>query len=81
MPMYTIVNKKTEDTQTVMCSYDSLQEKLKELGTDWSQQISAPALISGTGNVINKTSGDWKNLMSKIEKGAGGSREGVNIKS
>jgi len=70
MPMYTIINKKTEDTQTVMCSYDSLQEKLKELGTDWSQKIGAPALVSTTGNVINKTSSDWKNLLGSIKKGS-----------
>jgi len=81
MPLYTIKNKKTEDTQTLMCSWDSLNEKLAELGDDWSQEIGAPALISGTGNVINKTSGDWKNLMKKIEKGAGGAREGSNIKT
>ncbi len=70
MPMYTIVNKKTEETQTVMCSYDSLQEKLEELGTDWSQQIGAPALVGHTGNIINKTSSDWKNLLGNIKKGA-----------
>ena len=70
MPMYTIVNKKTEETQTVMCSYDSLQDKLKELGTDWSQQIGAPALVGHTGNIINKTSSDWKNLLGNIKKGA-----------
>ena len=70
MPMYTIVNRKTEDTQTVMCSYDSLQEKLKELGPDWSQQLGAPALVTHTGNIVNKTSSDWKNLLGKIKKGS-----------
>lgn len=76
--MYTIANKKTEDTQTVMCSYDALQEKLKELGEDWYQQIGAPALVSHTGNVVNKTSSDWKNHLSNIKKGAG---RGSNIKT
>ena len=81
MPLYTIVNKKTEDTQTVMCSYVSLQEKLVELGEDWRQEIGAPALITQSGSVLSRTSGDFQNLMSKISKGAGGAKEGVNIKS
>jgi hypothetical protein len=40
--------------------------------------MSAPALITHTGNVINKTSGDWKNLMKNIKKGSG---KGNTIKS
>ncbi|MAI05241.1 MAG: hypothetical protein CMA07_05975 [Euryarchaeota archaeon] len=78
MPMYTIVNKKTEGTQTVFCSYEKLQEKLEQLGEDWSQQIGAPALISTTGNIINKTSSDWKDHLKKIKKGSG---SGTNIKT
>jgi len=78
MPIYTIINDKTGETEDVMCSYDSLQEKLKDLGKDWRQQVGAPSLVSTTGNVVNKTSGDWKNLMQRIEKGAG---RGSNIKS
>ena len=81
MPLYTIVNKKTEDTQTMMCSYVSLQEKLVELGEDWRQEIGAPALITQSGSVLSRTSGDFQNLMSKISKGAGGAKEGVNVKS
>lgn len=78
MPMYTIVNKKTEGTQTMFCSYEKLQEKLEQLGEDWSQKIGAPALISNTGNVVNKTSSDWKQHLKNIEKGSG---EGTTIKT
>jgi hypothetical protein len=82
MPLYTIVNKKTEDKETMMCSYVSLQEKLEELGEDWQQEIGAPALLYGsTGNVVNKTSDGWKDLLKSVKKGAGGDREGVTIKS
>jgi len=76
--MYTIVNKKTEGTQTMFCSWDKLQEKLEELGPDWSQQIGAPALVSSTGNLVNKTSSDWKQHLKNIEKGSG---SGTNIKT
>ena len=78
MPLYTIVNKKTKATQTMMCSYVSLEEKLKELGDEWSQEIGAPAIVSTTGNVVNKTSSDWKNHLTNIRKGAG---RGSNIKT
>ena len=78
MPMYTVVNKKTQERQKMFCSYDKLQEHLKDLGEDWSQEIGAPALISATGNIINKTSSDWKDHLKKIERGSG---SGTNIKT
>lgn len=78
MPLYTIVNKKTKKTQTMMCSYVSLEEKLKELGDEWSQEIGAPAIVSTTGNVVNKTSSDWKNHLQNIQKGSG---RGTSIKT
>lgn len=78
MPLYTIINDKTGETEDVMMSWDSLQEKLKDLGEDWRQQIGAPSLVSTHGNVINKTSGDWKDLMKNIKKGSG---RGNNIKT
>ena len=70
MPLYTIRNKKTEDTQTTLCSYVALQEKLTDLGEDWTQQIGAPALISHTGNIVNKTSSEFKQLLGNIKKGS-----------
>jgi|TARA_B100001093_G_scaffold516224_1_gene594517 hypothetical protein len=80
MPLYTVVNEKTGETEDCFCSYVRLQKRLKELGSDWKQQIGAPALISGTGNVVNKTSSDWKDHLKNIEKGAGGKRQGVDFK-
>ena len=79
MPLYTIVNDKTGDHEELFCSYDALQETLEERGQDWRQElIRAPALVTHTGNVINKTSGDWKNLMDNIKKGSG---KGNTVKS
>ena len=79
MPLYTIVNDKTGDQEELFCSYNTLQETLEERGQDWRQEIiRAPALVTHTGNVINKTSGDWKNLMDNIKKGSG---KGNTVKS
>lgn len=78
MPLYTVVNEKTGETEDCFCSYERLQTKLKKLGSDWKQQIGAPAIVSTTGNVINKTSSDWKDHLKNIRKGAG---RGSNIKT
>lgn len=70
MPLFTIINKETNETKDMMCSYVSLQEHLKE-NPQWQQQIGAPALVTHTGNVINKTSGDWKNHLERMKKHSG----------
>lgn len=77
MPTYTVMHKKTGEEKDLFCSFSELETYLKE-NTDWSKVISAPALVTHTGNVINKTSGDWKNLVDNIKKGSG---RGNTIKS
>jgi len=70
MPTYTMMHKETGEEKNIFCSYEESLKFIEE-NPDWSRVISAPALISSTGNVINKTSGDWKDLMKNIEKGSG----------
>ena len=70
MPTYTMMHKETGEEKDIFCSYEESLKFIEE-NPDWSRVISAPALISSTGNVINKTSGDWKDLMKNIEKGSG----------
>ena len=77
MPLYTIINDETNEMEDLFCSYDEMQKTLKEKGDPWRNIIGMPALVSSTGNVVNKTSGDWKNLLQKIEKGSG---RGTNFK-
>ena len=77
MPTYTMMHKETGEEKDIFCSYEESQKFLEE-NLNWSRVIGAPALVSSTGNVINKTSGDWKDLMKNIEKGSGG---GNNIKT
>jgi len=45
-------------------------EKFVAEGTH-TQVMSAPALVSHTGNIINKTSGDWKEHLTRCQKAAG----------
>jgi len=65
-----MMHKETGEEKDIFCSYEESLKFIEE-NPDWSRVISAPALISSTGNVINKTSGDWKDLMKNIEKGSG----------
>lgn len=77
MPTYTVRSKETEETKDVFMSWNEFQKYL-EGNPDLEKVITAPALISHTGNVINKTSGDWKGLMNNIKKNSG---SGNNIKT
>jgi hypothetical protein len=77
MPTYTMTHNKTGEEKDLFCSYDECVKFLEE-NPDWSRVITAPALITQTGNTINKTSGDWKDLMKSVKKGAG---RGNNIKT
>jgi len=78
MPLYTIINDETNEMEDLFCSYDEMQKTLKEKGDSWRNIIGMPALVSSTGNVVNKTSGDWKNLLQRMEKGSG---RGTNFKT
>ena len=55
-------------------SYKDL-DKFAEDNPHLEKKISAPASISQAGSTLNKTSGDWKNLLTKIKKEAGGNNE------
>lgn len=70
MPKYTLEHKDTGEQKDVLMSYDELQQYLID-NLDWFRVITAPALVTQTGNTINRTSGDWKDLMKQIKKGSG----------
>lgn len=70
MPTYTLEHKDTGEQKDVLMSYDELEQHLMD-NLDWFKVITAPNLVTHTGNVINQTSGDWKDLMKNIKKGSG----------
>lgn len=71
MPTYTMMHKETGEEKDIFCSYEESKKFLEE-NPDWSRIItSAPSLVSHTGNVVNKTSGDWKNHLENIKKNSG----------
>ena len=71
MPTYDLKNVETGEVKEFLISI-SRKEEMVASG-EWTQLIlSAPADVTHTGNMINKTSGDWKDLMKKIKKESGG---------
>ena len=71
MALYTITNDKTDETEDLFCTYEDLQNILEKRGEPWRQVIGTPGFVTMTGNVVNKTSSDWKNLLQKMERGSG----------
>lgn len=70
MPTYTMKNVKTGETQDMFLKIAE-KESMVESG-DWQQVHTAAAnIVTHTGNIINKTSGDWKNHLQNIKKNSG----------
>lgn len=64
-------NVKTGEMKEMFISISKKEELLAS--GEWEQKILAPtALVTHTGNIINQTSGDWKDLLGKIKKSADG---------
>jgi len=70
MPTYTLKDNKTGDTWEIFCSYDELQVTLDEM-PNISQVLSAPKIVGGTGSLLSKTDGGWKDNLQRIKDGSG----------
>ena len=63
MPTYVIHDTKKNKTFEVFCSWNVLQEKLKD-NPHWKKGITAPAIVGD--HVTTKTDGGMKEVFSKI---------------
>ena len=71
MPVYTLKDTKTDKEIEVNCSYDELQEILNT-ESDLVKMLSTPSFVSSTKTHANSgTSDGWKDLLGRINKGAG----------
>jgi len=70
VPTYALKNKETEEYFEVFCSYDDLQNILKEDET-LSHVIQAPNMVTMVGSTLGKTSEGWRDLLKSIKKGSG----------
>ena len=63
-------NLKTGEVKEMLLTI-SKKEEMIESG-EWEQVFTKVAgIVTHTGNIVNKTSGDWKDLLKKIKKGSG----------
>lgn len=71
MPTYDLRNTKTGEEISHLCTI--AEKEAMVASGEWVQFHSRmPADVTHTGNMVNKTSGDWKDLLKKIKKEAGG---------
>ena len=63
MPTYVIHDTKKKKTFEVFCSWNVLQDKLKD-NQHWEKCITAPAIVGD--HVTTKTDGGMKEVFSKI---------------
>lgn len=76
MPTYTMKNLETGEIQDMILSLREREEMLAS--GQYQQELSTPNFVTMTGGTLSKTSGDWRDLMKKINKEAG---RGNTVKS
>lgn len=76
MPTYTMKNLETGETKDMILSLSEREELLAS--GKYKQELATPNFVSMLGGTLSKTSGDWRDLMKKMNKEAG---KGNTIKS
>ena len=72
MPTYDIYNEKTGETKEVFCAYADKEKTLKEEGSDWEYQITAPGLsFEGSVGTIRRAGSEWNDVLKGIKKASG----------
>jgi len=70
MPTYDMKNTKTGEVKEMFLKIAE-KEELVAAG-EWEQvHFGSYSIVSHTGSIINKTSGDWKDLLKAVKKGSG----------
>ena len=70
MPTYEVRDLKTGEDTEIICSYSSLLEKI-DSGKFLQIHKSTASIVTHSGSMLGKTSGDYKDLIKKIKKGSG----------
>ncbi len=70
MPTYTLKNSKTSEMLDVFCTWDELQEKLKD--PDMILQLAVPKIVSGIdGGEGKRVSSGFNDLKKRIKSNSG----------
>ena len=71
MPTYDLKNTETGEVKEFLVSISKKEEMVSS--GEWEQvHLGVPDLVSHTGSILSKTSGDWKNKLDQIKKQSGG---------
>ena len=70
MHTYTIKDVKENQEWEVICSWNELQQIL-DADQNLKQGLATPMTVGQTGNVVSKTSGDWRDYLKKVKKESG----------
>jgi len=70
MPTYDLKYIKTGEIESHLISI-SKKEAMVESGEYVQVHLGVAATVTHTGNIVNKTSTDWKNHLERIKKSAG----------
>ena len=69
VPVYTVRKKDGEEEWDIMCSHEEAKQTCEEYGLVIVPKF--PAIVSGTGSLLSKTDGGWKDNLKRIKSGAG----------
>lgn len=70
MPSYTIKDNNTGEYYDVICSWNELQENLKE-NPNLEQTLTVPAIVSGVVTPLRRAGNEWKDVLSRVKGGSG----------
>lgn len=76
MPTYTMKNLETGEIKDMILSLREREEMLAS--GQYQQELATPNFATMVGGTLSRTSGDWRDLMKKINKEAG---RGNTVKS
>ena len=66
MPIYKLVNTETDETKEEYCTYEELQEILKD--KDWTRILGFPKIVTGVGTLQSKVPDGFRDRLKQIKK-------------
>lgn len=70
MPVYTFVNRKTEEEQERFMSIADRETFLND-NPDWVQKPAGIRMVDGTKDIYAMRDGGFKEVLEKVKKGSG----------
>jgi glutathionyl-hydroquinone reductase len=72
MPNYTLFNNDTGEEEVHFFPSWKTKDEFLEENTNYKQKITAPRIISESGEpIVRNTSSDWKDHLKRMKKGSG----------